>query len=271
MAMQLKKIWSEDTRTEIIGLLFILLCLWLVFYFIPEIFASLFHTILGKFILFLIVVILSSYDLKYGVILGAVFIIMYRFSTLKEGFTWTNDSKKDFLIRQTSMNPNVIFDLDMIERNQASQEELDYFNKNRVWPWSDSTKELFIKAITANPFIKVAPDGALLDTQRVYNEAAILMALSYQTKEGKFLIDGVEVPLKEGNPKEELPSGFGDFAYKSGLKPDLSKDVIRCNMDTGNLERIHYTGKEGIYGSQTSIVNPVDYTNLEKLYLGLVL
>jgi hypothetical protein len=255
---------NKDTRTEIIGLFFILICFWLLFYFIPEIFASLFHTFLGKCILILFVIIVCSYHLKYGIILACIFIIIYRFSLLREGFT--SESKNTFLMKQSTMNPNIIFDIDLIEKYQASQEELDYFNKNGLWPWSDETKDLFIQAINANPFVKIAPDGALLDAQNIYNEAAILRLLSYQTKEGQALLNGIKISNENGNEKEELPSGFGEFPYKSGLKKDLRKDIIRCN--NGSLERIHYDGTEGIYGSQLSITTPVNYNDLQNIIPG---
>jgi hypothetical protein len=267
----LKNLFSENTKTEIIGLLAILICLWLVFYFIPETFASLFHTILGKCILFLIIVIVSFYNVKNAVFLFILVIILYRFSLLsvgKEGFEWTEKSTNDFVLIQSTTNSNLVFDTNMIQKNQASQEEVDYFNKNGIWPWSDSTKELYVKAITSNPLVRISPEVGVQQAQKIYNETAILMILSYQTKEGLFLINGVQVPNYGGNPEEELPNGFGDFPYKSGLKTDLRDDVIRCNMDTNSLERIHYFGKDGIYGIQNYSVEPVDYNNLENIIPG---
>jgi len=256
---------KENTRTELIGLLAILLCLWLLLYFIPEVFVTLFNTLLGNIILTIIAILVISYNLKYGTILLIILIILYRFSLLKEGFS---DPDKTFLLIQDTINPNKIFDLNMIKKNQATQEELIYFNENGTWPWSDKTKELYLQAIRANPYIKVTPDSALLETQSIYNETAILMALSYQTKEGQFLINGVNVPVSGGNPAEDLPNGFGDFAYKSGLKTDVSNDVIRCNMDNSSLERIHYMGKDGIYGAQTAMTTPVEYGELENIVSG---
>jgi hypothetical protein len=257
---------NENTRNELIGILVILVCLWMLLYFIPELLVSLFDTLLGKLILITVSILVISYNVKYGVILSILLIVLYRFSLLsieKEGFS---DTKKDFLLIQDSIHPNKIYDVNMITRNQASPEELAYFNKYGIWPWSDKTKDLYMQAITANPYVKIAPDAALLDTQSIYNEKAILMTLSYQTKEGQFLINGVQVP--GSGSEESLPSGFGDFAYKSGLKPDLRKDVIRCNMDTYSLERIHYTGKDGIYGAQTAATSPVEYGNLESIIPG---
>jgi len=259
---------NENTRTKLIVLLEILLCLWLLFYFIPEVF----NTLLGNIILVIIVVLVISYNIKYGVLLLIIFIVFYRFFNIfyrfnreKEGFS---DPDKTFLLIQDTIHPNKIFDLNMIKKNQATPEELNYFNENGIWPWSDKTKELYLQAIRSNPYIKVAPDAALLETQSIYNETAILMALSYQTKEGQFLINGVNVPVSGGNPAEDLPNGFGDFAYKSGLKTDVRNDVIRCNMDNSSLERIHYMGKDGIYGAQTAMTSPVEYNELENIVSG---
>ena len=266
--LKFKNLFSENMKSEIIGLLVIFICIWIVFYLIPELFANLFHTILGKTILFLLVIVLSFYNVKYAIIFGIVSIILYRFSIIKEGFEWTEQSTKDFVLIQSTTNPNLVFDTNMIQKNQASQEEVDYFNKNAIWPWSESTKNLYMEAIRSNPYVKLAPDAALLETQKIYNETSILMLLSYQTKEGQFLINGVQVPSYGANLEEEMPNGFGDFPYKSGLKSDLRDDVVLCNMGSGNLERIHYSGKDGIYGIQNYSVEEVDYKNLENIIPG---
>ena len=266
--LKLKNLFSENMKSEIIGLLVIFICIWIVFYLIPELFANLFHTILGKLILFLLAIVLSFYNVKYAIIFGIVSIILYRFSIIKEGFEWTEQSTKDFVMIQSTINPNIVFDTNMIQKNQASQEEVDYFNKNAIWPWSESTKNLYIEAILSNPYVKIAPDSALLEAQKIYNETSILMLLSYQTKEGQFLINGVQVPNYGGNLEEELPNGFSDFPYKSGLKSDLRDYVILCNMGTGNLERIHYSRKDGIFGLQNYSVEEVDYKNLENIIPG---
>lgn len=263
---------NDKTKKELFIFFLILICLWLIFYFIPEIFVTLFKTFLGNLILIFIIYFVFSYRVVYGIAIGIVFIIIYRIVQLsikREAFEWSNESKKDFLLIQNSIHPNKIFDINMIKKNQASQEEVDYFIKNGLWPWSQKTKDIFIQSINSNPYVKIAPDAALLETQSIYNENAILRALSYQTKEGHFLIYGVQVPISGGNPAESLPSGFGDFAYKSGLlKQDKTKDIIRCNIDNASLERIHFTGKEGIYGSQTLTTTPVDYNDLENIIPG---
>lgn len=273
LTKDIKHLFNEENKTIVIGILTILIVLWVVLYFIPDIFASLFNTILGNLILFAISALITLYDLKSGVITSIVIIVLYRFARLSkttESFTWNKDATNDFLLIENSINRHKIFDVNMIQ-NQASQEELDYFNKNGMWPWSQKTIELYTEALNSNPFIRTYAPDAINYARSIYNEAAILRMLSYQTKEGKFLLSGVLVPNPGGNKMETLPSGYGDFAYKSGLVDDRTSDIIKCNMSKANgatLDRTTYTGKGGIFGEQTTKVTPVDYNDLEKIIPG---
>ena len=266
-----KNIINEENRTKIIGFLTILILLWLVLYFIPEVFSSLFNTFLGNLILFTISMLTLMYDLKYGIIISIILIVIYRFSQLsktKEGFTWNKKSTQDFLQIENTINRNSIFDINMIQNNQASQEELEYFNKNGIWPWSQKTIELYREAINSNPYIRTYSGDAVNHARTIYNEAVILRIISYQTKEGQFLLDGVLIKDPSGNKMEDLPNGYGEFPYKSGLIDNKSDDIIKCNMNKQNgstLERIRYTGKGGIYGEQTSKTTSVDYNDLENI------
>ena len=235
-----------------------------------------FNTILGNLILITTSLLVSMYNIQYGIILSIILIVIFRFSRLsqiKESFTWNKQSTDDFLQIQNTINHGKIFDVNMIQENQASQEEVDYFNNNGMWPWSQETILLYEAAIRSNSFIRTLPQDAVNYTRTIYNEAAILRIISYQTKEGHFLLNGVLVKNPSGNKYEDLPNGFGDFALnkESGLLENRSDDIIKCNMKNPNnstLERITYTGKGGIFGEQTSNIIPVDYTNLEKIIPG---
>ena len=270
---KIKQLFNNDNKIKLIGILTILVIIWLILYLIPNLFISLFNTLLGNFILLLTTILMLSYNIKYGLGLGLIFIILYRFSHLsrkKEGFTWNKGSENDFILIQDTINPNVVFDINIIKQ-QASQSELNYFNNNGKWPWSENTIMLYKEAVNKNPFIRNYYEDAIDNAMTIYNESAILRILSYQTKEGQFLINGVLVPNPLGNKLEELPSGFGDFAYKSGLAEDRTKDIIKCNISktTGsNLEKITYTGHDGIYNAQTKKVTPVDYNELENIIPG---
>lgn len=282
--MKLK--FNEETKIKIIGLLTILISLWLVLYFIPELFVSLFNDVLGNLILLLSTTLIFMYNRTYGLIVGLIILVLYRFSRLsKEGFnlnlsgtfniedsqrTSQEDMTQDFLNIQNTINRNKIFDMNKIN-SQASQEELNYFNKNGKWPWSQDVINLFEEAINKNPYIRTLPEIATEHARTIYNQAAILQVLSYQTKEGQFLLNGVLIKDPSGNKMEELPSGFGNFPYESGLLDNRVDDIIKCNMkDSSNLtlERIRYTGKGGIFGEQTQKTTPVDYNDLENIIPG---
>ena len=270
----IKNLFNEENKTSLIGLLTILILLWSILYLIPEIFMSLFNTFLGNIILLITVMLIGSNNYKYGILIGLIFVIIYRFSylsSIRENFTWSNKATTDFLLIQDTINPGIVFDVNMIQESQASQEELDYFNKNGKWPWSQEVKKLYTEAVLTNPFIRTSPEDAINHVRTIYNQTAILRILSTQTKEGQFLLNGVLVQDPKGNKMEDLPSGFGDFGYKSGLIGPLNKDVIRCKMnDNGSstLERITYTGKGGILNEQTKEVSDVDYNDLENIIPG---
>ena len=267
----IKNFMTEENKTKLIGLLVILMILWLILYFIPELITSLFNTLLGNIILLVTSLLVCTYNIQYGIITMVVLVIIYRFAHNKEGFTWSKKSTQDFLSMQQTINRQNIFDVNLIQNTQASQEELDYFLKNGHWPWSQKVKELYMEAVKSNPYIRTLPKDALTHTMTIYNEAAILKILSYQTKEGQFLLNGVLIQDPSGNKLEDLPSGFGNFPYESGLLGNRSDDIIKCNMSKENgatLERITYTGKGGIYNEQTSKVTPVDYNDLENIIPG---
>lgn len=267
LSKNIKKILNESTQTKLIGLLTILIALWLVLYFIPELFATLFNTLLGNLILILASILTFSYNLKAGAILSLSLIILYRFSALSRVESFTDSSLQDFLLIQNTINRQKIFDTNILSK-QATQEEIDYFNSHGMWPWSSKTTQKYIDATNKNPYIRTYSKDAVNYARSIYNENAILELLSNQTNEGLFKIDGVFVPNPQGNPKENLPNGFGSFPYESGLLNDRTKDVIKCNLDTNELERTTYNGKGGIYGEQLKSVTPVDYNDLTKLIPG---
>jgi hypothetical protein len=200
-------------------------------------------------------------------------LVIYRFKILvirKEGFTWTPESTQNFIEIQDTINPKIIYDVNMIQKYQASQEEVDYFNKHAMLPWSEETTELYKIAVSNNPYVRNSLEDAVNTARKRYNQAAILRVLSYQTNEGRFLSNGVQVRDPNGNKLEDLPSGFGDFGYETGLISKLYNDVIKCNSNSNNskLERIKYTGKDGIYGQQTHEITDVDLNDLENIIPG---
>jgi hypothetical protein len=265
---------NNENKTMLIGLLTLLVALWIILYMVPMLFVYIFDTILGNLILILIVILIGVNNYKYGILLGTIFIILYRSYHLsqlqKEGFTWTNDSRDNFLLVQHTINPNVIFDTNVIQQ-QASQEEVDYFLKNGIWPWSKEVENLYEISLLKNPYIRTYSKNEIERVKTIYNQNAILDVLAHQTKEGQFLLNGVSIKSNSNNnPLEDLPSGWGEYGYTSGLIKHMDP-VIKCHIDDNNnasLQKITYTGKGGIFNEQTKKITPVNYNYLEKIVPG---
>jgi hypothetical protein len=270
---KIKDFANDENKTILIGLLTILIFIWVVMYLIPSFFVSLFDTFLGRIILVFIVILVGINNYRYGLMIALILIIFTRFVDIvrqkasnngKEGFELSQISQNDFLHIQHTINPKIVFDMEIIKK-QASQTELDYFLKNGMWPWSQEVIDLYTEAVNKNPFIRTYSGDSVNYARKIYNQAAILQLMSIETKEGNFLISGVQINGGPKNDLEDLPSGYGDFGYQSGLIKHMNP-VIKCNIDdNGNasLEKTVYTGKGGIFGEQTSKKNPVDYNNLE--------
>lgn len=265
--LKIIKTWTNDeNKTMLIGLLTILIFLWLVIYLVPSVFVSLFDTILGRVILVLLVIVVSLNNYRYGLMIGLLLIIFTRFVDIisfkeKEGFELSSQSQNNFLKIQSTINPKIIFDMEII-KEQASQDELDYFLKNGMWPWSQDTIDFYTAAINSNPFIRTYAGDSVNYARSIYNEAAILQVLFLQTSEGKFLTSGVQI--NDGR-KNILPSGFGNFGYKSGLIKHMNP-VIKCNIDDNgkaSLEKTEYIGRGRIFGEEIIKKSRIDYNHLE--------
>jgi hypothetical protein len=274
---KIKEFRSKDNELMIIGLIFILIFFWLILYVIPSLFVDLFNTILGKAILILSIILVSFKNLYYGMLLLVVFVIVYRFinlsnlsniknSKIKEGFTWNDKSTNEFLDIQKLINPEIVFNLPEIQK-QASQKDVTFFNKNGIWPWSEKIKELYSDALEKNPYIRTSTEDAINTTSTIYNENAISEMLSWQSKEGQFLLNGVSVNTGKSNPYEDLPSGWGDYAYNS-KQISKNNNVIKCGYKNKNnnptLQEIEYKGNDGILNSHVKEIKQIDYNDLEK-------
>jgi len=206
--------------------------------------------------------ILSRTLLSAMVSVLAFVVVQQMFSIYEEGFT--AESTKEFLDLQSTINPNVNFDMDEIGR-QATQEEMDYYLKHKMWPWSEELKEVYKTAIISNPYVRLEPGLAVNRARVMYNEAIMWQILSWQTKEGLFLLNGAIVKDPSYN---EFPSGFGDFPYSSELVKERH-DVIKCADDKGKLVLMR-TRNVGIDQNGAYITKqfPVDLETLDKVIPG---
>ena len=139
-------------------------------------------------------------------------------SKMKEGFTWSKETVHDFETFQKTMNPNTQFDLQMLQE-QASEEDVHSLLDKGTWTWTPETEFLFMDAVSRNPIIKIDPAASMEFNKKVYNENAAQQLLSWNTKEGQFLLNG------------------------SLIKNDKNEDVgtIQCTKD-GLLEKKVHIG-----------------------------
>jgi hypothetical protein len=176
---ELKNLFNQDNKTILIGLLSVLVVMWMILYVIPNFLVSLFNTILGNLILLISLILVTSQDIKYGIALAILFVVLYRFSHFKEGFTWSEESGRKFIELQNSINPHVIFDTRQIQK-QASQEELDYFLKNSMWPWSKDVEDLYKELLEKNTYVRLNSEDAINEARTKYNQTIIMKILSSQ-------------------------------------------------------------------------------------------
>lgn len=273
------------------GAILVLILLAILVYVKPSYFKFLFKSFLGNLIVAFIVIVISIMDIKWGIGIAAVAVIVYQAFQIScvevEGFgsSSSSDKKKDSIssrgvssarglfpegypVPKTSIwpqniiadfvkfqkihNPNLRFDLDIIQK-QASVGEVQELLKNGKWPWSTAVENMYKQAIQENNIINTEPGVSLDNAQTVYNQAAILELLSWNSKEGSFLINGAIIGHTED-------------------MPDNINNLVRCGKDSDSgdisMQKIEYTGYNGIYGNMNSEVTPISDSDLPKVVNG---
>jgi hypothetical protein len=260
---KIKKLKTKKNVHFLIITLVIIIILWLILYIIPETFASLFNTILGKIILGLLIAIISLHNILYGIIIIIILIIFYRFSNIvskKEGFSWSPETLKKFLELQNTINRNLVFDTNITQK-QASEKEVEYYLKNREWPWTKKVEKLYKEAISRNPYVRTEQKNSLHFAKSIYNQTAILELLALQTNEGKALMDGVEKYVP--NLQQEEPP----YAYNSGLLSRYNS-IIQCNTDDRNNSYIEQKTTPPMGSLNAPTVIKLQNNNLESVIPG---
>lgn len=174
---------------------------------------------------------------------------------------WSERVVKEFLRVQATQNPDVIFDMDMIQF-QATQREAEELINTGMWPWSQRTQDIYTDAISRLSLSKKGPLKSMNNDRTIYNERAILKMIALNDKEGQFLIQGARV---ESSSDADQYSGRGTYGIDSGLISNTN-DLIQCNR--GRLERVHNAGNDGITGAQVNQLSRVDYRQLPNLVKG---
>lgn len=80
MALSVSDVFSKKNLNLVVGLITLLIVLWVVMFAIPNLFVTLFDTILGNLILMAFIFLAAMYNINLAVGLGIVFLILFRFS-----------------------------------------------------------------------------------------------------------------------------------------------------------------------------------------------
>jgi hypothetical protein len=269
----IKNILNEKNKNLIIGLITVFVILWSLIYAIPSVLGSLFNTILGNIILLLIVVLISINNVLYGLSAALLFFILYRviisssqikIIPTKEGFTWKQNSISGFLKVQNLSNPDLNFDMNKIQE-QSSQEEVDYFIKNGMWPWSPEVIELYKNSESKNKFVRTYIDDSVVQARKIYNQNVILYIISLQEKESQFLTKGVQIYQSKYDDR----NGNGTYGYNSELinvENNKIASVIKC--DTNRDKNKNTNTEIALKKYKNEKKTDIDYNNLENIIPG---
>jgi hypothetical protein len=141
---------------------------------------------------------------------------------------WSQNTINKFLKFQETYNPNFIFDLDILQE-QATEKEVEMLLQNGKWTWDIETEALYLENLDR---LQIESRGYNSNIKSIYNQNAILELLSYNTPEGKFLLNGKEID---------------------------DKTTAICS--NGVMKRVEFKGYDGILGNKLyDITDLTDYS-----------
>jgi hypothetical protein len=166
--------------------------------------------------------------------------------------SWPQQVVNDFITFEQTHNPTYKFDVNIIQQ-QATVAEVQYLLTNNRWPWTDEVKKLYRDAMAQNNYISTNLNASLNNAQSIYNQAAILELLSWNSKEGLFLLNGSII-----GHSDNLPANVNN--------------VIKCVAgSSGNdikMQKIVYTGYDSLSGSLQSQTSSIEDSELPSLITG---
>lgn len=255
-------IFIPPNNTSFVTTVSVFVVVLIILFLKPELFFMAFKTFLGNVVLLFIILGVSYIHFKYAIALALFFIILSRVawtSSSKEGFEamkeeniWSKELVDKFLKFQKVLNPNVVYDMKVVQQ-QASPDEVEYLFMNNKWPWTKEVIDLYQQAVAENSFVKVDPGIAMIDAQRIYNEMAMKQILSFGTKEGTFLLNGVVI-----GHNQKMPSNVNDLV-RCGTDPNTKGSVV---------EKVVYNGYDSISGAMNKTVTNVKFGDIPGLVNG---
>jgi hypothetical protein len=151
-------------------------------------------------------------------------------SNLIENFVWSRDTIKKFNLYQDTVNLNANqFNMSVVQE-QASEDEAKELMKNGFWPWTEDTKKQYVEAVWQNPIIKFEPGAALDYAMKLYNETAAKRLLSWNTKEGQFLLYGSANDNNSNKDIIGITTGDDGLANGNGQGVTVNGQISKKNI-----------------------------------------
>jgi len=191
-------------------------------------------TLNNKWIFISIIIILTIIVISY--LVNKSDLVNKSENKIKEGFVtynnWTPELIQQFRKYQATVNENNHqFNMEQVQK-QATPEEAKELLKTGYWPWSNSLIALYLNKIGNNNILKIDPGVALNYDMKLYNQKAATELLSWNTKEGEFLLNGVDLGINKAM----------DYTY---FTASLPHDTIKCttlNDGTTSMTKVEHTG-----------------------------
>lgn len=83
MAVSVANVFTTKNWNLVIGLVVLYGILWGVASVQPDLFVKLFYTLLGNAVLFIFIALAGIYNLNFGIGLGVMFMLLYKFANIK--------------------------------------------------------------------------------------------------------------------------------------------------------------------------------------------
>ena len=260
-------IYLPKNNAVFVSIISVFIAFAVVLYFKPSVFTFAFHSLLGNLLLVVVLAGIWFLDKNLSIGLGLLLLIVYLSSNIsvksvsasdssskkKEGFQggWSDQVIADFKEFEASRNPNVQYDLNVLQR-QATEDEARQLFETGQWPWSKKVKQLYMNAVGGSENISIDPGIALSDAQAIYNENAIKEVLAWGSKEGVFLTSGAVI----GHPKN---------------MPQNINNLVRCGTaDDGSavMQKIEYLGYNGINSTMDKKITELSPADIPKELTG---
>ena len=127
------------------------------------------------------------------------------------------------------------FDMNIIQQ-QVTPDEVTAYLQTGQWKWSQEIINIYRSTIEQDPYRSFNSNSAIENARKVYNETAIKEILAWDTKEGRFILNGVSI-----GQTPDLPENMNNTirCSKDGIPIQMTN--VRANGGTNGYVVQHYT------------------------------